>query len=138
MRLDTVRSILPHYILNQTGCLHQKVFLLPPSIQQQPPKMLALFQFLVLDLNSRGESAVEPAVFCFMESNYFAALICEVNWLLREVVVLFSTTFLVLENLPCLHRLSQCSDRSKTNCVTVYIPKMSRGVCMLHRTGSSS
>lgn len=138
MRLDTVRSILPHYPVNQTGCLHQKVFLLPPLIQQQPPKMLALFQFLVLDLNSRDESAVEPAVFCFMESNYFAALFCEVNWLFCEVLVLFSTTFLVLENLLCLPHLSQCSDQSKTNFVTVYITKMSRGVCMLHRTGSSS
>lgn len=137
MRLDTARSILPHYTVNQTGCLHQKVSLLPPLIQQQPPKMLALFQFLVLDLNSRGESAVEPAVFCFMESNYFAALICVVNWLSCEVVALLCTTFLVLGNLLCHCHLSQCSDQSKTGRATVYITKMSRGVCTLHRTWSS-
>lgn len=120
MRLDTARSTLPHYTVNQTSCLHQKVHLLPSLIQQKPSKLLALFQFLVLELNSRGNTTGGPAVLCFMANNSFAALICEVNSLLCEgAVALCFTMFLVSENLACSHHLLQASDQNITDHLTV-------------------
>lgn len=118
MRLDTVRNTLPHYAVNQTGCLWQKISLLLPLVQYKPSKILALFQFLVLELNSRDKTTVGPAVLCFMEINYFAALIYEVNWLLCGIVALFFTGLLVSENFPCSHHLSQDSDENVTDHLT--------------------
>lgn len=130
MRLDTVRSTLPHYAVNQTGCLWQKISLLLPLVQYKPSKILALFQFLVLELNSRDKTTVGPAVLCFMEINYFAALIYEVNWLLCGIVALFFTGLLVSENFPCSHHLSQDSDENVIDHLTAQctLPRSQRDV----------
>lgn len=72
----------------------------------------------MVELNSRDKTIVGPAVLCFMEINYFAALICEVNWLFCGIVALFFTVLLVSDNFPCSCHLSQDSDESNTDHLT--------------------
>jgi len=72
----------------------------------------------MLELSSRDKATMGPAVLCFVEINYFAALICEVNWLLRGMVALFFTVLLVSDNFPCSRHLSQDCDGNVTDHLT--------------------
>lgn len=109
--------------------------------------MLALFQFLALELNSRANTTGGPAVLCFMAHSSFAALICEVNWLLCGVALCF-TIFLVPESLACsqhLHR-SQIKISQITSQYSVRYRNVQRGMhfatvehgCLLKSTTMAS